>query len=221
MSTPQGPNPPHGNPSEQGATGPSGSVDRPTDQPTWGQQPPGGWGQPGADPAGQQSRDPQQTTVWGQPGWGDQQAATQQNWGQPAWGQQPQGWGQQPAAEQQWGQPGWGQGTQQAPAGGGKSPLPWIVLAAVVVVLGVVGVVGFWKPGYFVDRVFDQAALQSGVELILTRDYGHEVSGVSCAANIEVATGTTFTCDATVDGERLKVPVRVTSDGGDYEVGRV
>ncbi|NMH98097.1 DUF4333 domain-containing protein [Pseudonocardia acidicola] len=215
MSTPQGSNPPHGNSPDQGDAGAAGSPDQPAEQPVWGQQPAGGWGQ--------------QAATWNQQGWdqqGGRQAWPQQGWGQPQAGQQawtqPQGqaWGPQPTP--QWDQQSWGpQPTQQTAAVSKKRLLPLIVVAAAVLVIAVVGVLGFWKPGFFNTRVFDQTALQNGVQQVLTRDYGHEVSNVSCGQNIEVTTGATFTCDATVDGERLKVPVKVTSDDGHYEVGRV
>ena len=38
--------------------------------------------------------------------------------------------------------------------------------------------------------------------------------------NVKVASGATFQCDATVDGAQKKVPITVTSAGGDYQVGR-
>ncbi|MGE4004767.1 DUF4333 domain-containing protein [Pseudonocardia sp.] len=88
--------------------------------------------------------------------------------------------------------------------------------------LGVAAVLLFWKPGFVVTRVFDQAGLQTGVERVLTTDYGHQVSAVSCPADRKVQEGDTFTCSATVDGEpNTQIPIRVTSSSGNYEVGRV
>lgn len=85
----------------------------------------------------------------------------------------------------------------------------------------VVAVLGFVTPGFFVTRVFDTAAVHAGVERVLTSDYGlQDVSGVTCGERIEVADGETFTCRATVGGEPVSVPVRITSDDGAYEVGR-
>ena len=90
-----------------------------------------------------------------------------------------------------------------------------------VLVAIAVGVLGFYKPGFFVTKVFDTAALQTGVTKILTQDYGlTNVTGVNCGQNIKVTQGATFTCSANVDGKPVNVPVRVTSSAGDYEVGR-
>jgi hypothetical protein len=240
MSTPQGPNPPGGAP------------DQPSDQPAWGQQPAGGWGQP-AD----EGYDPNETRTWGQQGgqqgWQQQQAQQQggQQWGgqqpgQQGWaGNAQQGWqgqgqpGQQPT-QQQWagqqGQQGWQQpGQQSGQQWGGqgypglpepsrpakKSALPWIIAGVVVVVLGVVAVLGFVAPGFFVTRVFDQAAVQDGVQRVLTDDFDIPgVGAVTCGEGIQVTEGAEFDCQVTIDGERLTVPVRVTDDEGGYEVGR-
>ena len=97
-----------------------------------------------------------------------------------------------------------------------------MILGIVVVLVAIaVGVLGFYRPGFFVTKVFDGNALQTGVTKILTEDYGlANVSGVNCAQNIKVTQGATFTCSANVDGKPVTVPVRVTSSAGDYEVGR-
>jgi hypothetical protein len=173
---------------------------------------------------------------------GDQQSSgqpAQQGWTPPdqqagaaGWGHQPQqgAWAAPPAGT---GGPAWGQqqpGQQQHQQGWtppadpprkGRGPLPWILAGVVVLILAAVAVLGFWRPGFFTTKVFDQTALQAGVTQVLTRDYGHQVSGVSCPAALEVTNGAKFTCDATVDGEKVKVPITVTSDDGNYEVGRV
>jgi GNAT superfamily N-acetyltransferase len=82
-------------------------------------------------------------------------------------------------------------------------------------------VLGFYRPGFFVTKVFDGNALQTGVTKILTEDYGlANVSGVNCGQNIKVTQGASFTCSANVDGKPVTVPVRVTSSAGDYEVGQ-
>jgi hypothetical protein len=104
--------------------------------------------------------------------------------------------------------------------GGGRSKLPLIIAAVVVVLLAAVGVLGFWKPGFFVTKVFDTNAVQTGVQKVLTDEYGLAVETVTCGQNIQVDNGATFTCQATVDGQPREVPVKVTSADGDYEVGR-
>lgn len=103
MSTPQGPNPPHGNP-----------ADPPAEEPAWGKQPPGGWGEPQPDP---QSWDAEQTTALDPRAWG-QQSGGQQGGGQASGGQQGRVPAQgQPYDQQQYGAPQYGppQPTQQWP----------------------------------------------------------------------------------------------------------
>jgi hypothetical protein len=90
-----------------------------------------------------------------------------------------------------------------------------------VVVVAVIAVLGFVAPGFFVTRVFDTAALQDGVQRVLTQDYRlANVAGVRCTEGIRVEQGATFQCDATVDGAPVKVPVTITGSDGAYEVGR-
>ncbi|MGH3566639.1 MAG: DUF4333 domain-containing protein [Pseudonocardia sp.] len=116
-----------------------------------------------------------------------------------------------------------GQGYPRAPypAAGKKKPaLPWII-GALVVVLGLVAVLGFVTPAFLVSRVFDRAALQQGVQQMLTENYGIAgVESVTCEAGVEVVAGESFECAAVVEGEDVTVPIRITSADGDYEVGR-
>jgi hypothetical protein len=90
----------------------------------------------------------------------------------------------------------------------------------VVVVIVVVAVLGFVTPGFFNTRVFDAAALQEGVQRVLTQDYELDVSSVTCGEGVRVEVGATFECQATIDGEQVTVPITVTSEDGGYEVGR-
>jgi hypothetical protein len=97
----------------------------------------------------------------------------------------------------------------------------WVPLAAAAAVVVLLLVLGFVTPGWFVTRVFDAGAVQTGVAKILTDDYGAEgVADVRCPENVGVVAGATFTCDATIDGDPVKVPLKVTDGGGRYEVGR-
>ncbi|WP_232668684.1 DUF4333 domain-containing protein [Pseudonocardia sp. TRM90224] len=212
----------------------------PTTNP-WQQQPPAP-PQPTTQSPQQSPQQPTQQLGGQQPIWG-QQPAQQQS--PPAWGEQQQGWGgqqaqqqQQHQATQQWpghqpppGQqspPAWGQqGAQGFPPpgapssrSGGKSKLPLIIGGAVVLVAVIVGVLGFIAPGFFVTRVFDQAALQTGVQQVLSNDYKVTATAVSCGASVKVEAGTKFECKATVDGQELTVPVMITTNAGNYEVGR-
>lgn len=249
MSTPQGPNPPHGNP-----------ADPPAEQPPWGQQQYGGWGQQQGQ-QGQQGWDPDRTQsvdprAWGQQsgpqqqqqaqGWPPQDQYGQQQYGGPPPGPQPtqqwaggpqqQGWGppgqqgwnqqatqqwtgQQPGAQQQWGGPSYPALPEPSPARSGRSKLPLILGGVGVLVVAAILVLGFVWPGFFLTRVFDAAAVQAGVQRVLTDDFDRQVTAVTCARDIRVITGSSFTCDATIDGATVKVPIKVTSDAGAYEVG--
>ncbi|WP_226358931.1 DUF4333 domain-containing protein [Pseudonocardia sp. ICBG601] len=97
----------------------------------------------------------------------------------------------------------------------------WILagIGAVVVAALVVGAL-FWAGVLGSDRL-DRTTLQAGVTQVLTRDYGLQVGAIACPEDVEVSAGTRFTCQAVVDGEQVEVPVVVTSDQGDYQVGRV
>ncbi|WP_433284215.1 DUF4333 domain-containing protein [Pseudonocardia sp. CA-142604] len=184
----------------------------PYGQPHPGQPP---YGQPqqfGQPPYGRPQQGPQQPYGGPQPG-GPQQ------FGSPGWGQQPtQQWaGQQPAGQQPW-----GQARPPAPAPAGKSGAKRLLLPIIggVVVIAVIAVLGFVWPGFFVSKVFDQAALQDGVQRVLAQNYNLDVSAVQCDAGIRVSEGTSFECQATVDGATVKVPITITSPDGAYEVGR-
>jgi hypothetical protein len=174
----------------------------------------GQYGQPGQQPYGQASYGQQ---AGQQSPWSGQQAG----WGQGASGQQPtQQWGGRPEGQQPWGAsyPSQPDASHQ---GGSKRRLPLIIGAvAVVLVLAVVGVLGFVSPGFFNKRVLDAAAVQDGVRQVLTQDYGMEVESVTCPEGTEVATDATFECTAVVDGEQVAVPIKITSTDGNYEVGR-
>ena len=98
--------------------------------------------------------------------------------------------------------------------------MPLILGAAAVLVLAVVGVLGFVAPGFFNTRVLDTAAVQDGVRQVLSQDYGLEVQSVTCPDGTAVATDATFECTAVIDGEQVAVPIRITSEDGNYEVGR-
>jgi Domain of unknown function (DUF4333) len=69
-------------------------------------------------------------------------------------------------------------------------------------------------------RIFDQKALEHGVAAILRDDYEMGVVSVSCPSRVAVVAGSNFSCTALVDGSAEAVPIHVTSNAGDYEVGR-
>jgi hypothetical protein len=213
------------------------------EQPAWGQQPPAYGQQPpayGAQPQYQppsyQPQYPQADQFGQQPtAYGPTSYPQQPQYGQPPqYGQQPQ-YGQYDP-NQQYGQqpPGQYDPNQQftpytsSDAGSKKSMglVLGIVGALVAVIVVVVGILGFWKPGWFVTTNLDVKAAQSGVQQILsdaTNGYGAKnVQDVSCnnGANPKVVKGGTFDCEVSIDGTKRQVTVTFQDDSGTYEVGR-
>ena len=98
------------------------------------------------------------------------------------------------------------------------------LLAALVV--AVVAVLGFWKPGFFVTTKLDVGAAQSGVQQILTDEsngYGAKnVKDVKCnnGESPTVKKGETFDCEVSIDGTKRQVTVTFQDNNGTYEVGR-
>ncbi|MBF6347147.1 DUF4333 domain-containing protein [Nocardia cyriacigeorgica] len=197
---------------EQGSQQQWGQPNQPQQpgQPQWGQpQQPQQPSQPQSQPWAQPQQQPQQQ--WGQP-----QQQPQQQWGQP---QQPQqDWGQQ--GQQQWNPNQPQQPLQQSGGSGGGKSKGLIIGLAVLGVAIVGGIVALILLLTAKDEL-DQAAVQSGVQKVLSESYGIEdVSDVSCPAGQEVKVDATFTCDLKVSGEAKKVSVKITKDDGTYEVGR-
>ena len=252
MSGPQGQDPNQQWPSDQPAQQPPASEDQtaqagvqppptpeePTAQAGW--QPPAyaptQYGQPqpypGTPQYPQQGQEfSQQATQYGQPGqfqagpYG-QQYPTTEGYGQPTPyappGTQytPPGtqYGEAPAAF-----------GEAAPGKGSRSSLAIVggivgVLGAIIV--AVVLVMGFWKPGFFVTTKLDVNKAQAGVQQILTdqtNGYGVKTAdNVKCnnGQNPSVKKGDTFTCDVSVDGQHKQVTVTFQDNSGTYEVGR-
>ena len=96
-----------------------------------------------------------------------------------------------------------------------------VALIAIVIV-----VLGFFTPGWFVEKRLDVNAAQTGVAQVLgdeANGYGAKnVSDVNCndGANPEVKEGDTFTCEVSIDGTKRQVTVTFQDDKGTYEVGR-
>jgi hypothetical protein len=189
-----------------------------------------------ATPAYQPPQQYQPTEQFGQqPGaYNPQQYPGQ--YGQPQYGQQ---YGQQPDAQygQQPGQYGqqpgqYGQYPQYTPPGaeeGSKRSLAVIggvIGLLLAIIVAVVLVLGFWKPGWFVTNKLDINAAQSGVQQILTDEtngYGAKnVKDVKCnqGESPTVKKGGTFDCEVSIDGTKRKVTVTFQDDKGTYEVGR-
>ena len=170
----------------------------------------GQYAQPGYDPSSQYA------TQYGQPGQYGQQPG---QYGQP---------GQYPQQPGQFGQPGQ-YGAAPGAEEGSKRSLAVIggvigLLAAIIV--AVVLVMGFWKPGFFVTTKLDIDAAQTGVQRVLTDEangYGAKnVQNVKCndGQNPTVEKGGTFDCEVSIDGTKRQVTVTFQDDSGTYEVGR-
>ncbi|CAN7460893.1 DUF4333 domain-containing protein [Mycolicibacterium frederiksbergense] len=248
MSGPQGSDPTQ---AWSGQPPQSGGAPSPGEQPAW--QPPPTPEQPAGDapawqqPAYQQPQPPQQYPQYQQPAYnpppqGDQygqQPTAYAPQGYPQYGQQQPGqpYGQPPYGQPQqpYGQPGQYDQQQYSPYGptgteeGSKKSLAVIgtvigLLAAVIV--AVVLVLGFWKPGFFVTTTLDVDAAQTGVQQILTDEangYGAtNVKDVQCNDGVSpvVKKGDTFTCQVSIDGTKRQVTVTFQDDNGTYEVGR-
>ena len=249
MTEPQGPDPnqqwaspPSGQPAE-GQEQPSGSSEEHAGQDVWQQpaytqqqyppyQPPSTppYAAPQQYPATDQFG---QVPQYGPPG----QYAQPGQFGQaPEYGRQPE-YGQQPDYGQppgQFGQPGqYGQfppyGQPTGAEQGSKRSLAVIggiagVLAAIII--AVVLVLGFWKPGFFVTTKLDVNKAQAGVQQVLTDEtngYGAKnVKDVKCnnGQNPTVKKGDSFNCEVSIDGTKRQVTVTFQDDNGTYEVGR-
>jgi hypothetical protein len=175
----------------------------------------------------------QQPPQYGQPQYGQQpgQYGQPDQYGQPQYGQ-PGQFGQQPGQPGQYGQPGqqFSPYSQQPGAEeGSKRSMALIgtilgVLAAIII--GVVLILGFWKPGFFVTTKLDVAKAQSGVQQILSdqaNGYGAKnVQDVKCnnGQSPTVKKGDTFNCEVSIDGTKRQVTVTFQDDSGTYEVGR-
>lgn len=176
--------------------------------PGWGRPPAGGWGaepEPRrGDPGGQHSSE-----YGGE--YGSYASGREYGWAQPEYAPVPA----HPRADPS----SWNQGPPRRSARPRRPP--WIPVAVAVAVVVAFLVLGFGTPGWFVTRVFDPVAVQTGVAKVLTDDYAAEgVADAHCPEGVQVTTGATFTCDATIDGDPVRIPVRVTDDRGGYEVGR-
>jgi hypothetical protein len=187
--------------------------------PTWGRAPAGGWGADDYDaPAHRGSstdydRTDYDRTGYDRPGsYGDE---PRYDW-QPGYAS-PQ-YENRPRYEPPWSQ-GNARTTRRTAQQQGRIRLAVAVAIAVVVIT--VLVLGFVTPGWFVTRVFDATSVQNGVARILTDDYAvGAVADVRCPSDVRVSTGATFSCDATIDGDPVTVPITVTDGGGGYQVGR-
>jgi hypothetical protein len=197
--------------------------------PAYGQQPPAYGGQPYQQPPYGQPQYPQGDQYAQQPtAYGPSSYPQQAPYGQqPPYGQPPQ-YGQYDPNQPYGQQPG--QFTPYTSTDAGSKKSRGLILGVVgglaAVVIIVVGILGFWKPGFFMTTNLDVKAAQSGVQQILsdqTNGYGAKnVQDVSCnnGANPKVVKGGTFDCEVSIDGTKRQVTVTFQDDSGTYEVGR-
>ena len=175
---------------------------------------------PGYPPPEQYGQQPAQ---YGQPTQYGQYPQPTGQYGQPSqygqYPQQPGQYGQYPQQPGQYGQP--------APDGKRASGVIGLVTAAFLgIVVLVVLVLGFWKPGFFVTTKLDISKAQEGVQQILadqTNGYGAKnVKDVKCndGQNPVVKQGETFNCEVSIDGTKRQVTVTFRDNTGTYEVGR-
>jgi len=153
----------------------------------------------------------------------------------PQYGQQPGQYGQpdqygqypqQPGQYGQYGQFDAGAPQQQEGSKRSLALIGGIVGLLAALIVAVVAVLGFWKPGFFVTTKLDVGAAQSGVQQILTDEsngYGAKnVKDVKCNGGNSptVKKGDTFNCEVSIDGTKRQVTVTFQDDKGTYEVGR-
>lgn len=133
------------------------------------------------------------------------------------------GSGPVPAPPQQHGAPA--EPTAEPTPAKSKKKLLAIVGGVLVLIIAVVAITGFWKPGFFWTRTLDVNSVQAGVLQILTdpsSGYGaSNVNNVLCngGQNPVVKTGHTFDCTAKVGGVDRTVTVTFLDNAGTYGVG--
>ena len=70
----------------------------------------------------------------------------------------------------------------------------------------------------FGSKKLDTAEAQRQIAQLTERQVGVAATGVSCPADVKVATGTTFSCSGTVDGQAVSFTVRETDDKGNVHI---
>ena len=165
------------------------------------------------------------------PGYGQAPAYNQPAYGGlPAYGQQPS-YDEQPVYGQPYGQQPYGQSGYGGQAGYGQQPTGadpyarpatsaagtsrvglWTTLIVVLVLAVATAVVFIVKPSPLFKKVLDHNAVEQTIQAQSQNGSG-DYTGVSCPANEQVRSGTTFQC--TASGGK-KINVTVTSSKGDY-----
>lgn len=120
----------------------------------------------------------------------------------------------------------------QHPQGGPASPAPstpraarrgrttTIVVTALVTAAVSVAATLLATGALTAPPLFEQDALESGVQDVLTDDFElTDVDDVECPADVVAQGGEQLECTFTSGGEKLSVPVEVLNDDGQYRVG--
>ncbi|MEC3979361.1 DUF4333 domain-containing protein [Amycolatopsis sp. H20-H5] len=69
-------------------------------------------------------------------------------------------------------------------------------------------------------RVFDATVMQADIAKILTGTYKlKDVGAVTCPPGQAVRDATAFSCTVSVGGKEKQIPITVTGDDGQYQVG--
>lgn len=112
------------------------------------------------------------------------------------------------------------------PAKPGPSKQLLVIIGAVAVLVILVLILGFGKPGFFKSKELNVVAAQKGVQDVLSDNvsgYGAaHVGDVVCnnGQNPKVKKGATFTCEVKIDGTTRQVTATFVDDTGSYQVSR-
>jgi hypothetical protein len=107
------------------------------------------------------------------------------------------------------------------PRGRGRTARLLLAATPALVILGTAAFVGFVRPGYLRAPLLDQATVQSGVQSVLTDNYGlPNVTSVSCPEGQRIKPGLGFDCVAKLGTAPATVHVIIQDAAGTYLVNR-
>ncbi|MFZ2238282.1 MAG: DUF4333 domain-containing protein, partial [Gordonia amarae] len=122
--------------------------------------------------------------------------------------------------------PGPAEGAGAAAPKRGKGRVLAVVATVLVVAAAAVAITGFWKPGFFWVKQLDVAAVQTGVEQVLTAstaDNGYDAKNVSDVVCNDGKNPTfkqhQFNCKVKISGTERTVAVTILDDNGKFGVG--
>jgi hypothetical protein len=136
---------------------------------------------------------------------------TQQTYPAPSYGQPGQPYGTPPAG---FGPPAGPYGYQQPPKKRRTGALVGGIVAALVLVAGgIVGALLLFGPTYI-----DDAKVEAGVSALTQDNFGVAAADVQCPSHVKAATGGTFQCTATVDGQHATFTVTQKDENGNVGI---